>query len=130
MRLVGSSATCVVGVLLSAILLGCSVETIPSEGALSVTCIEQPFRAELHVDARDPRRVWATNYESGLDVAVRPRPPEQFGFDSARPTILLNGHGDVLSFSGEITKTGCFDAAIGTLYVGPADVPDPNRPPN
>jgi hypothetical protein len=111
-------------------LLGCGIESGPSESVDLAMCVDQPFRAELHVDALGPRKVWATHYASGLEVAVLPRPPEQFRFDRGRPTLLLNAAGDVLTFSGEITKTGCFDAATGTVFLGTADVPDPNRPPN
>ena len=93
-------------------------------------CLEQPFRAELHVDANDPRIVWATNYATGLDVAVRPRPPARFTFDPARPTTLLDGSGTIVSFSGEISMTGCLDAGTGVVYFGPSDLPNPNRPPN
>lgn len=93
-------------------------------------CVEQPFRAELHVDAHDSRSVWATDYETGLDVAVRPRPPGRFSFDLTRPTSLLDGDGNLVTFNGEISRTGCFDAASRTVYLGPADLPDPNRPPN
>ena len=94
------------------------------------SCVDQPFRAGLHVDARDFRKAWATDYETGRVVAVRPRPPGRFTFDPTRPTVILDAAGNVLSFSGEITQTGCFDAASGVLYIGPGDVPDPNRPPN
>ena len=93
-------------------------------------CLEEPFRAELHVDANDPRMVWATNYETGLDVAVRPRPPGRFTFDRGRPTTLLDGSGTVVSFNGEISMTGCLDAGTGVVYFGPSDLPNPNRPPN
>lgn len=97
---------------------------------LAPVCVEQPFRAELHVDANDPRMVWATHYETGQDIAVQPRGPARFTFDRARPTMLLDGRGNVVSFSGEISLSGCFDAASRTVYVGPGDLPDPNRPPN
>jgi len=92
--------------------------------------VEQPFRAELHVDASDPRKVWATEYATGRDVAVRPRASGTFTFDDARPASLLDGEGHLVSFTGEITRSGCFDAANQTLYLWIDDVPDPNRPPN
>jgi hypothetical protein len=94
------------------------------------TCVEQPFRAGLHVDANDPRMVWATNYGTGLDVGVQPRAPGRFTFDRGRPTALLDGGGNLLSFNGEISLTGCFDAARQIVYFGPKDLPDPKRPPN
>lgn len=127
MRPVSSAATRVVRFLLCVVVIGCSTETAPSEQVDDPSCINRPFRAALHVDAVDPRRVWATDFESGRDVAVRPRPPDQFAFDPARPTVLFNSDGDVVSFSGEITVSGCFNPATDTLYIGPADVPDPNR---
>jgi len=102
----------------------------PETVAPAIRCVEQPFRAELHVDIADDRKVWATHYESGRDVAIRPRPPGQFGFDPSRPTTLLNGRGEVVSFAGEILQTGCFEPFSGIVYIGPEDLPDPNRPPN
>ncbi len=111
-------------------LFACAADPVPPDSVAIGTCVEQAFRAELHVDVRDPRRVWATDYGSGRDVAVRPRPEERFTFDPDRPTFVFDAEGNVLSFAGEITTTGCFDAGTGTLYVGPLDVPDPNRPPN
>jgi len=114
------------------VLAGCGeVETEAAETVSpAAVCVEQQFRAELHVDAHDPRMVWATNYETGLDVAVRPRPPGRFTFDRNRPATLLDSSGKVVSFSGEISRTGCVDAARRIVYFGPADLPDPNRPPN
>lgn len=96
----------------------------------TATCVEQPFRAELHVDAHDLRMVWATDYATGRDVAVRPRPPGTFSFDRDRPMSLLDGDGNLLSFSGEISQSGCFDAAGQTVYFGADDLPDPHRPLN
>ena len=113
-----------------AVLVGCSTDTVPVGTVDDARCVDQPFRAELHVDARDLRKVWATHYETGRIVAVRPRPPGRFTFDPARPTVVLDAASSVVTFSGEITQKGCFDAASGTLYIGPGDVPDPNRPPN
>jgi hypothetical protein len=111
--------------LVAGLLASCGETVLPAQ-----VCVEQPFRAGLHVDASDPRMVWATNYATDEDVLVRPRPPERFTFDRDRPTLLLNGDGDLLSKDGEITRTGCFNASSHTLYIGAQDVPDPNRPPN
>jgi len=112
-----------------AVITGCTSGTLAPRTVDVVSCVDQPFRAALHVDARDWRKVWATDYESGRDVAVRARPPGHFTFDLTRPSVLLDATGSVVSFSGEITTTGCFDAASGVLYIGPGDVPNPNRPP-
>lgn len=130
MRRLSALVTGSVAAVVCMALLGCSANAAPPATAEIATCVEQPFRAELHVDARDPRRVWATHYQTGQDVAVRPRPPDLFNFDLRRSTTLLNAAGDVMSFTGEITQSGCFDVLTQTLYIGPADVPDPNRPPN
>ena len=97
--------------------------------AVSPACVEQPFRAALHVDANDSRLVWATDYGSGRDVAVQPRPPGRFTFDRGRPTLLLDGTGKLVSFEGEISQTGCFDVVRQVVYFGPQDLPDPNRGP-
>ena len=109
------------------VVVGCGgTETVTP----AVTCVEQPFRAELHVDAHDPRKVWATDYATGRDLAVRPRSPGAFTFDRDRPMSLLDGFGSILSFSGEISQSGCVDQAGQTVYLGAQDLPDPNRPPN
>ncbi len=63
------------------------------------------------------------------DVVVRARHPGYFTFDPTRPGVLLDAAGAVVSFSGELTKTDCFDAASGVLFIGPGDAPDPDRPP-
>jgi hypothetical protein len=91
-------------------------------------CVEQPFRAALHVDASDPRGSWATDYATGRDLAVRARPPERFTMDPSRPTELRNGEGKLVSFDGEISATGCVDMVRQVVYLGPNDLPDPNRP--
>jgi hypothetical protein len=114
------------------LVIGCG-ETVPVEAPTgsptATTCVERPFRSELHVDARDPRLVWATLYETGQDVVVRPRPPGRFTFDPTRPKMLLDGAGKVVSFAGEISQSGCFDAINQTVDFGPGDLPDPNRAP-
>ena len=112
------------------LLVACSeTRTVASENLSSVPiCVEQPFRAALHVDANDPRSVWATNYDTGRDVVVRARPPGRFTFDRSRPTTLLDGEGNLVSFDGEISRTGCFDATRQVVYIGAQDLPDPNRP--
>ena len=107
--------------------VGCGDGATASPAAV---CVEQSFRAELHVDAQDPRKVWATHYGTGQEVTVRPRPPNVFTFDPDRPSMLFDGDRELLSFSGEISQTGCFDAATRVVYLGVDDLPDPNRPPN
>lgn len=111
-------------------LIGCSTDVPAPTAAAQIAFVDRAFRVGLHVDVRDPRRVWATDYDVGRDVAARPRPPGQFVFDAARPNVLLDAFGKIVSFDGEITMTGCFDAKSRTLYIGPTHVPDPNRPPN
>ena len=103
-------------------------EPVPTDRDAAPACVEQPFRAALHVDASDPRVAWATDFASGRDVTVRPRPPERFTVDRSRPTQLLDGEGQLVSFDGEISMTGCFDAARQVVYLGADDLPDPNRP--
>lgn len=105
---------------------GCSIDVVGSAPA----CVDRLYRAELHVDVGDPRKVWATDYETMRDVAVQPRVPGGFTFDPERPTTVLDAGGEVVTFDGEITMSGCFDAGNQTIYIRPADVPDPNRPPN
>lgn len=111
-------------------LVACGADDQAPSAAAQIRCVDQAFRAGLHVDARDPRKVWATDYDAGRDVAVRPRPPGQFVFDASRPNVLLDVFGNFVSSDGAITMSGCFEAQSRTLYIGPADVPDPNRPPN
>jgi hypothetical protein len=114
------------------VLAGCSTlktDDLEIDG-LAPSCIEQPFRAALHVDAKDPRGVWATNFDTGEVVAVRPRPPSEFTFDPARPTMLFDGSGELLTLNGEISRTGCFDPIRRVVYFGSSDLPDPARPAN
>jgi hypothetical protein len=119
-------ASSVAALALFAATAGCGTDLVETAPA----CVNRPIRAELHVDLGDPRIVWATDYETMRDVAVRPRSPGRFTFDPARPTTVLDAGGEIVTFAGEITISGCFDAANQTLYLGPGDVPDPNRPPN
>lgn len=103
---------------------GCSRETATPQAA----CVELRSRTELHVDANDARQVWATNYESGLDFTVRPRPPGRFAFDGRDARKLLDGDGKMLATNGTTFEGGCM--VNGTIYIGRADLPDPNRAPN
>jgi hypothetical protein len=119
-------ASSVAAIGMFALVAGCGPDILE----IPPTCVERPYRAEMHVDLGDPRKVWATEYEAMRDVAVRPRSAGGFTFDPGRPTTVLDAAGEILTFDGEITISGCFDAASQVLYIGPADVPDPNRPPN
>lgn len=107
---------------------GCSEQTSPPSPIVS--CIEQAFRAVLHFDAADPRQVWATDLETGRDVVVRPRSGLVWMLDPGPPTRLLDADRRVVANEGDITISGCFEAASRTYSIGPDDLPPPDRPPN
>jgi hypothetical protein len=53
------------------VVVGCTPNVVPLGTTEVASCVDQPFRAELHVDARDLRLAWATSYDTGRVVAVR-----------------------------------------------------------
>ncbi len=115
-----------VRVLAALLLAGCGS---PNPSDVLTPCVQQSFRAELHVDPTDDRRIWATDYATGQDFMVKPHSPAVFVIDPSRPTTVLNSQGNVFSFAGEIIRTACVDLANGAIYIGPEDIPDPNRSP-
>jgi len=85
----------------------------------------------LHVDPADARQVWATDLATEKVLAVRPRPGlGGRGDPASNPGRLLDPSGKVTTFEGEIFRQACLDAISNTYYVGPEDLPDPDRPPN
>ena len=68
-------------------LFGCGTDVHVPTAAAQTTCVDQAVHAGLGVDARDPREVWATDYDP------RRRSPTatsgQFVFDAARPSVLV-----------------------------------------
>ena len=94
-------------------------------------CPKVEVAAILHVDPADPRQVWATDLATEKVLAVRPRPGLGWRVDPAsNPGRLLDPSGKVATFEGEIFRQACLDALSNTYYVGPEDLPDPDRPPN
>jgi hypothetical protein len=96
----------------------------------ATACVDQRVALELHVDATDPRGAWAEPLGGGAPIAVRPRPPGRFQFDPERPTMVFDADGDVVTFAGEITRSACVSLTGDVIYIGPGDVPDPDRGPN
>lgn len=94
-------------------------------------CLKVPVEAVLHVDPVDPRQVWATDLATGRVLGVRPRPGLGWRVDpGSDPGRLVDAYGEVATFEGEIFRQACFDAVSNMYYVGPEDLPDPDRPPN
>ena len=126
-----TAVTTVLAMLLaSPTLAGCELvsdlTTGPGPGCPKVT-----VEGVLHVDPTDPRQVWATDIATGGVFALRPRPDLGWTVDpSANPGRLVDSQGRLASFEGEIFRQACFDTATNTFFIGPEDVPDPNRPPN
>lgn len=115
-----------------AVLLGCAT-TAPSAAATAIgaDCPKVEVAAILHVDAADPRVVWGTELASGQAIAVRPRP--ELGWTvrpGDDPNTIVGPDGAVVTFDGEIFRQACHDDATGTFYIGPEDLPDPDRAPN
>ena len=93
-------------------------------------CEKVAVEAVLHVDGTDSRQTWGTDLGSGKVVNVRPRPDLGWTIDPASPARLLDRRGDVATFDGEIFRQACVLEGTDTFYVGPEDLPDPDRPPN
>jgi hypothetical protein len=94
-------------------------------------CPKVQVAAILHVDPADPRQVWGTDLATEQVLSVRPRPVLGWKVDpAADPGRLVDPRGKVATFEGEIFRQACFDTLSNTYYVGPEDLPDPERPPN
>jgi hypothetical protein len=94
-------------------------------------CSKVRVAAVLHVDPADPRQVWATDLATEKVLAVRPRTELEWRVDPASdPGRLVDPNDKVATFEGEIFRHACFDALSNTYYVGPDDLPNPDRPPN
>jgi hypothetical protein len=93
-------------------------------------CEKVAVEVVLHVDGTDSRQTWGTKLQSGQVVNVRPRPDLGWAIDPASPARLLDRTGEVATFEGEIFRQACFLQVTDTFYVGPEDLPEPDRPPN
>lgn len=93
-------------------------------------CKEVAVEAVLHFDAGDSRRIWGTDLETGRDLSVRPKPALGWRIDPGPPQRLVDRAGRIAVFDGDIFRQACFDASTNTFYIGPEDLPDPDRPPN
>lgn len=69
----------------------------------------------------DSERVIAVRPRSGLTWTIKGGP---------EGGIVVDSGGATVTFDGEIFRQACFDAVTGTYYIGPEDLPDPQRPPN
>ncbi len=94
-------------------------------------CPKVQVQAVLHVNPNDPRQVWATDLATEHVLAVRPRAELGWRVDPASDRgQLVAANGQVVTFEGEIFRQACFDAVSNTYYIGPEDLPEPNRGPN
>jgi hypothetical protein len=93
-------------------------------------CEKVSVEAVLNVDGTDPRQTWGTELESGKIINVRPRPDLGWTVDPASPGRLLDPQGKIATFQGEIFRQACHLQRTRTFYVGPEDLPNPDRPPN
>ena len=108
----------------------CEAATVVTVGP-GPGCPKVPVEAVLHVSRGDPRQVWATDLATGNVLAVRPRAELRWRVDpSSDRGQLVAPNGQVATFEGEIFREACFDAFSNTYYIGPEDLPDPNRGPN
>jgi hypothetical protein len=106
--------------------LGCDVgRATPSPG-----CIDQELRAVRHLDAHDPRLIWATDLRTDMELSADVRPETGWRFDPGPPARLVERDGSTAGRDGNILASGCFDAASGRFLIGPDDLPPPDRPPN
>lgn len=115
-------------VLAAVVLGGCGAINVVPVGP-GPDCEKSPVEAVLHVNGSDPRQVWATDLRTGRDINVRPRPALGWMINPTSPQQLVDPAGRVATFDGEIFRQACFEVVTNTFYVGPDDLPDPNRPP-
>jgi len=111
------------------VLGGCGGQTTAPPD-LGATCVRGPIRAVLHVDATDSRLIWATDLATSRDHPVKPRSELRWGLDPGPPTRLLDGAGRVAGRDGDILSSACVESISGTFFIGPEDLPPPDRPPN
>lgn len=94
-------------------------------------CPKVQVAGVLHVDPADPRQVWAIDIATDRVLPVRPRPALGWRIDlGSDPPALVDRAGKIATFDGEIFREACYDAATSTYYVGPEDLPNPDRQPN
>lgn len=75
--------------------------------------------------------MWGTELSNGRAISVRPRPDLGWSVrPGGDPNTIIGPDGDVATFDGEIFRQACRDEATGTFYIGPEDLPDPDRAPN
>lgn len=118
-----------VGLALSITIVACGTTT-PSPTGPGAGCRKVQVAAILHVDPDDPRGMWGTDLANGQTLSVRPRPDLGWTVErGADPGTLVAPDGTVATFDGEIFRQSCYDEATGTFFIGPEDLPDPNRPP-
>jgi hypothetical protein len=104
---------------------------VRSSNSPGADCPKVEVAAILHVDASDTRVVWGTEFSNGRAITVRPRPDLGWSVrPGGDPNTIIGPDGDVATFDGEIFRQACRDEATGTFYIGPEDLPDPDRAPN
>lgn len=109
---------------------GCGESPGPSPLA-SVACVLASIRLTLHVDPADPRGMWGSRVTDEGEVTVRPRPGLKWRVEAGpEGGVVVDADGATVTFEGEIAQQACYEAATGTYYIGPEDLPDLNRPPN
>jgi hypothetical protein len=91
-------------------------------------CAEVQTRAILHLSAAGPRRLWATDMATGAEYVVASRANQVWAIRSGTPDRLMNAGGQVVAYEGDILNGGCLEGS--TLFVGPENLPSPDRPPN
>lgn len=114
---------------LGLLLAGCDASSVILPEVTS-DCRRRPVEAVLHLDAEDPRQIWATRLDDEAIFVVRPRSDIGWRLDGGPPTVLLDADGRVVAREGDILRSVCFDVIMGTYLIGPEDLPPPNRPPN
>ena len=120
----------VVCVIVLASIAACEAASVVTGGP-GPGCPKVQVEAVLHVSRVDPRQVWATDLATEKVLAVRPRADVGWRVDPASDRgQLVARDGQVATFEGEIFRQACFDPISNTYFVGPEDLPDPDRPPN
>jgi hypothetical protein len=84
-------------------------------------CVKTPLFATLHLDATDPRYLWATTRSSGAAIDLRLRSDASLGVREGPPTVLVSD-GAIVGRDGDIVLAGCRDLVTGAYFIGPEDV--------
>jgi hypothetical protein len=84
-------------------------------------CTKTPLSATLHLDATDPRYVWATSRSTGMAIELRLPSDDSLIIREGPPTVLL-WNDAVVGRDGDIVLAGCRDVVTGAYFIRREDL--------